>query len=238
MASLRYRCREPEIMDQPDLAPSRHHQALTGLARINLLSGTAGSLFRPLVGLQQRLGKDRLRILDVASGGGDVVVRLWRRAVRAGLDWRIAGCDISPVAVEHARARALESEALVHYFVHDVLTQPLPVGYDAVLCTLFLHHLEDDQAVELLRAMVHPPGSGPALVLVSDLNRSWPGLLLAHLACRLLTRSGVVHTDGPRSVRAAFTRAEAGQLARQAGLEGSVIQRVWPCRWLLSWSPP
>ena len=72
----------------------------------------------------------------------------------------------------------------------------------------------------------------------SDLDRSVSGLLLAHLACRLLTTSGVVHTDGPRSVRAAFTLPEARELARRAGLEGAEFRRNWPCRWLLSWSRP
>src|SRR4051794_23777774 len=54
-SSLSRRDRQPEIMDQPDLSPERHHQALAGLARINFLSGAAGSLFRPLYRLPQRL---------------------------------------------------------------------------------------------------------------------------------------------------------------------------------------
>jgi hypothetical protein len=51
----------------------------------------------------------------------------------------------------------------------------------------------------------------------------------------LLTTSLVIHTDGPRSVEAAFTLAEVNMLARQAGLEGAVVERRWPCRLLLKW---
>jgi 2-polyprenyl-3-methyl-5-hydroxy-6-metoxy-1,4-benzoquinol methylase len=238
MGFLRQRCRIAEVMDQPDLDPRQHAHALAGLARINALSRSSGILFASLIALQQRLRTDRLKILDIAAGGGDVPIRLWWRAARAGLDWRIAGCDVSPVAVEHARARALANAAPVHFFVHDVLSGSLPGPYDAVVCSLFLHHLDEEQARTLLRAMANLQGGGPSLVLVNDLNRSLRGLILAHLATRLLTTSSVVHTDGPRSVRAAFTPSEALALAEQAGLHGAVVGRRWPCRWLLSWSRP
>jgi 2-polyprenyl-3-methyl-5-hydroxy-6-metoxy-1,4-benzoquinol methylase len=225
-------------MDQPDLDPKQHAHALVGLGRINSLSRSSGILFASLIALQQRLRTDRLKILDVAAGGGDIPIRLWQRAARSGLDWRIAGCDVSPVAVEHARARALANDTPVHFFIHDALAAPLPGSYDAVVCSLFLHHLDEDQARALLRAMANLQGGGPSLVLVNDLNRSLYGLLLAYLATRLLTTSKVVHTDGPRSVRAAFTPSEALALAEQAGLHGAVVKRRWPCRWLLSWSRP
>jgi 2-polyprenyl-3-methyl-5-hydroxy-6-metoxy-1,4-benzoquinol methylase len=228
---------QPEVMDQPDLCPRAHTHALTGLARINLLSGAAGTLFRPLAELHRRLAAPRLRVLDVATGGGDVPLRLWRMADRAGLDWRISGCDRSPVAVEHARAAALQGGATVHFFTHDALAAPLPGAYDAVLCSLFLHHLDENKGDLLLRSLARPEGGPPRLVLVSDLNRTRMGLWLAWLATRVLTRSPVVHTDGPRSVEAAFTPMEALSLAARAGLTGATVRRVWPFRWLLSWGP-
>ena len=67
-----------------------------------------------------------------------------------------------------------------------------------------------------------------------DLGRSLPGLAIAWLGTRLLTRSPIVHTDALLSVRAAFTPDEALDLARRAGWPAPRIERVWPCRWLLS----
>ena len=52
--------------------------------------------------------KPGLRVLDVATGGGDVPIHLWSKARRAGLDLRIAGCDRNPSAVEFACRRAAE----------------------------------------------------------------------------------------------------------------------------------
>jgi SAM-dependent methyltransferase len=230
------RCRRPEIMDQPGLGPARHLRALRGLARINFFSGAARILWPPLAALSRELAPAPLRVLDVASGGGDVLLRLWRKARRAGLSWRLEGCDLSPVAVEHASSRAQSAGTEVRFFVQDVLNGPPLPDADAIICSLFLHHLDEADAVRLLRNLAGVDSeSGPRLVLVLDLTRSRTGLLLAHIATRLLTLSDVVHTDGPRSVEAAFTPAESRALAEAAGLHGARIERRWPCRWLLTW---
>jgi 2-polyprenyl-3-methyl-5-hydroxy-6-metoxy-1,4-benzoquinol methylase len=108
-------------------------------------------------------------------------------------------------------------------------------GYDAVTCSLFLHHLDEPQALALLHRMAE---MASRLVLVSDLQRGWTAWILTHIFTRLLTTSHVVHVDGPRSIEAAFTREEAQALADRAGLSGAKVHRRWPFRWLLSWRRP
>ena len=232
MLTLPHRQRLPEIMDQPDLRPARHVGALRGLARVNFWSGSAGILWRPLSALARRLGRP-IRVLDAASGAGDVPLRLWRHARRAGLDFRIDGCDLSAVAVEHARGRAAAAGADVRFFVEDVLREPALSGYDVVMCSLFLHHLGEEEAAGFLRWAA---ATAAHQVLVNDLQRSGLGLALAHVAVRLLTTSDVVHVDGPRSVESAFTMDEARALAERAGLHGAIVRWRWPFRYLLTWS--
>jgi 2-polyprenyl-3-methyl-5-hydroxy-6-metoxy-1,4-benzoquinol methylase len=231
--SLRTRHRRPEVMDQPGLEPARHADALRGLARINGLSGAARILWRPLADFAHVTGRP-LRVLDLATGGGDVPLRMWRRARRQGLDLQVEGCDLSPVAVEHARALAAQEGAPVRFFVHDALAGPPRTDYDVVTCSLFLHHLDEDQGVTLLRNMA----AAGRLVLIHDLQRGAWSWLLAWVVTRLLSRSDVVHTDGPISVEGAFTAAEARALAERAGLHGAVVTRHWPCRFRLLWRRP
>ena len=223
----------PEVMDQPGLDPGRHRQALRGLGRINYWSRSAAILWPPLAALARNHGRPA-RVLDLASGGGDVPIRLWHRAGRAGLPIVVEGCDISPLAVDHATRQAERQGAEVRFFVTDALTDALPEGYDAVVCSLFLHHLTEEQAVALLRRMA----TAGKLVLVNDLVRSRAGLLLARVGTRLLSLSPVVHVDGPRSVEGAFTIAEAHALAERAGLSGATVEPRWPCRFLLTWVRP
>jgi 2-polyprenyl-3-methyl-5-hydroxy-6-metoxy-1,4-benzoquinol methylase len=219
-------------MDDPALDGGRHEAALRGLSRLNYLSGSARTLWPPLAALARQLGRQQLRVLDVATGAGDVPVRLWRMARRAGLHLEIHGVDVSPRAVEVAAERAAAEQAAIHFSVLDVLAGSLPGGFDVVTCSLFLHHLAEEQAVLLLQAMAK---ATKHLVLVDDLRRSAAGLALTHLAAWTLSGSDVVRVDGPRSVRAAFAVHEAAALARAAGLKGAIVERHWPLRFLLSW---
>jgi hypothetical protein len=102
------------------------------------------------------------------------------------------------------------------------------------MCSLFLHHLNADQAHVLLGRM---KTAAKKLVLVDDLRRTRLGYWLAWLGCRILTRCHVVHIDGPMSVEGAFTTAEATDIAVKAGLKNPTMQHHWPQRFLLSWRP-
>jgi SAM-dependent methyltransferase len=235
LPSVKHRRRQPEIMDQPGLERARHVQALRGLERVNFWSRSARILWPPLAALARDTGGRPLRVLDLATGAGDVPLRLGRLARRAGVPLDVAGCDVSPAAVAHAQGRAAEQQGSVRFFAWDALSGPLPAGYDAVVSSLFLHHLDEAVAIDLLRRMAEAAGR---LVLINDLVRSRSGLLLAYVGTRLLSRSAVVHTDGVRSVEAAFTVAEARALAGRAGLAGAVVERRWPCRFLLRWRRP
>lgn len=228
-ASLSLRRRHAEWMDEPDIDPRLHRDALRGLERINVVSATVPAVWAPLARLWRRHHGAGLSLLDVACGAGDVAIGVARRARQEGVTLAVDACDISPTAVAYAVERARRADVDVRFFEHDVMTAPLRV-YDVVVCSLFLHHLDEDEAVRLLRTL---DATARLLVIVSDLDRSRLGLVLAWLGTRLLSRSPVVHVDSLRSVRAAFTRAEAAALAARAGLTSCHLTAHWPCRWRL-----
>lgn len=231
MPSMKTRHVEPEIMDQPGLDQIQHEHALSGLVRINALSNSTGILWPGIRQLAQEL-KRPIRVLDVATGAGDVPLRLHRKALEQGITLEIEGCDQSETALAYARARLGKAQAPLRLFRLNVLADDLPDGFDVVCCSLFLHHLSEDEAVSLLGKMRK---AARHLVLVNDLRRSRLGWLAAWVGTRLLTRSRVVHFDGPVSVRAAFTVAEAQLLAKRAGMNEAIVRKRWPWRWLLTW---
>jgi len=231
---LRERRRRPELMDQPGLDPAEHRRALDALRRVNLFSVGARALWPRIRAFHRARRRDApsrpTRLLDVASGGGDFAVRLARLARRDGLELEVAGCDVSDFAVEHAREHARRSGVDVRFFAHDALAGPLPDGFDVVTSSLFLHHLDEDEAVSLLASMRRAAD----LVLVDDLERGAAGWALAYAGIRLLSRSSVAHVDGPLSVEGAFTRDEARGLALRAGWPNPEVSRRWPFRFLLA----
>jgi len=232
--TLLARRREPELMDQPDLAPPAHDSALAGLARINRWSAADAALRGPVLALA-RQRPTPLTLLDVACGGGDVPIALQLAARREGLALDVTAIDRSPQAVEHARAAAERRGADLTVAVRDACDgRPLPPA-DVVTCSLFLHHLDADAAIALLTAM---GAAARRLLLVTDLRRTVSGLLLALAVPRLLSRSPVVHADAPASARAAWSPTELAELAARAGLAGARVRRRFPQRMLLTWTRP
>lgn len=236
MSGLASRVLDEELMDQPGLDTQVHIAALSGLERVNWISGTDGLIWRSLMQFRSPFETEPLRVLDLACGGGDVAIHLAQHANRTGIPLVIEGCDISPTAIDFAQGKADSLQlSNVRFFRRDVLHDPFASIYDVVMSSLFMHHLSDLQAVLLLQRMAAASRRG---FLLDDLNRSRLGYFLAWWGVRLLSRSAIVHADGPASVRAAFNLEEARQLAAQAGLKNISILRHWPQRFLMTWQRP
>jgi 2-polyprenyl-3-methyl-5-hydroxy-6-metoxy-1,4-benzoquinol methylase len=231
---LTHRDRQPELMDDPALDADQHRRALNGLGRVNRFSGSTATLWPAIRAVSEQNGGRPLRILDIASGGGDVALGLAAKAWRSHVPVQITGCDISPFAVEHATQLAKPFPFELRFLAEDSIHGTLDGPYDIVMCSLFLHHLPEDDAHVLLRRMKE---LATQCVLVNDLRRTRFGYVLACAGCRLLTRSPIVHTDGPLSVRAAFSVDEVRLLADESGLNGATITTHWPQRFLLDWRP-
>ena len=225
------RRRRPEWMDDPALDADAHRHALGDLARLNRWTGSAAVLWRTLEPLLRRTAGSPARVLDIACGGGDVTVALAGRARRAGRHLRMVGCDRSERALDTARRRGEQAGLEIDWFRRDVTRESLPGGFDIVVSTLFLHHLDAARAAALLHDASHAADH----LRFIDLERGRRGWHLARAGTWLLSRSPVVRVDGPRSVEGAFTPAEALALARAAGLHDAAAPRCWPARFVLRW---
>jgi 2-polyprenyl-3-methyl-5-hydroxy-6-metoxy-1,4-benzoquinol methylase len=254
MASMKQRHLVPEQMDNPDLDPREHQRALAGLRRINWFSGTASQLQKEFLRIAASRPQRHWEILDVGCANGEVAFELASR-LRGKLDFTLTGWDMSPVAIASAEAR--RAGELQHSPVQPSVTasgspasclrfkvrnlfdelertagQP---QFDIIYCTLLLHHFSDEDAIRVLAAMRQLARHA---VIVDDLRRTRLGWLLAVAGCHLLSRSPVVHFDGPQSVRAAFSSQEALRMANTAGLNGATLRHHWPERFQLCWEAP
>ncbi len=209
------------------LEPGELAQNLDDLRAIKGWLGYGRELWRELPGL---LGPDRGHavFLDVATGGADVPTELAGRALRAGLDWRIAALDRHPQVAADARRRAGPWPG-VGVLRGDALRLPLPDrSVDVALCSYTLHHFDWEEAIALLLELQRVARRG---LIVSDFVYSapawWAARALAHLwgpKHRLSRR------DGPLSVRRAYTQAQMRRLAEEAGLASPTILRHFPSR--------
>ena len=223
----------PELMDQPGLDVGLHRTALRALDRVNAISLIHRHFWPTIRRLARKHPSREIRVLDVACGGGDVAVRLARAAQRENLRVTVEGCDLSPTAVSFSQERARKAGVDCRFFEFNVLSHEWSTDYDVIGTSLFLHHLTNEDAVKVLAKMA---SAARHSVIVNDLVRSRYGYLLARVVARLLTRSPIVHADGPDSVAGAFTVGELREMARRAGMTEATVSRCWPARMLLHWN--
>jgi len=208
-------------MDDPRLGANAHRHALHSLALANRLLGVDASVRRAL----SRTAPATASVLDLGCGGGALLSCLdhtRRRKLMVGVD-----------RSEFALKLAANSNPFVAWIAADVRQLPLAAdSVDVIVCTLLLHHFDPDGAVAVLTEAARV---ARCAVVVSDLTRSRIAWLLTWLTTRLLSRSKVFHLDGPRSVSAAYARAELRALARRAGMERATLTCQFPFRMLLVW---
>jgi SAM-dependent methyltransferase len=206
---MKARSLEPEILDvesppQPEL--DRCYDYLKWVNR--WLGGT-----RATISCFRRFARgwrpgERIRVLDVAAGAADVPRALvgWGREFRI----EVTALDLDPGALDYAKRDGGE----LRYLCADVLRMPCREGaYDYVTCSLFFHHLADEQIVAVLRAF---DGIARRGIVVNDLIRRWRAW--AWIKLLTLWANPITKFDGPLSVRKSLTVREARGLVERAGL--------------------
>jgi 2-polyprenyl-3-methyl-5-hydroxy-6-metoxy-1,4-benzoquinol methylase len=230
--SLAHRVLEAELMDDPQLGTAEHYKALRGLALINRFSDSAGLLWRAMRDVAHPTAGQPLRVLDIATGGGDVPIRLYQLATAAGMAVQIDACDVSERAIDYARKQARLADVPIHFYPLDILSHDIPRQYDVVMSSLFMHHLPTSDVKLVLMKMRR---AARQAVIVNDLLRCRRHYWMAVLWTRLTFASRVVRIDGPLSVRASFTLQEMQQLFAAAGMGTVDIRRVFPYRCCAVW---
>lgn len=210
------RSRETEWMDTAIVSDADYAGCLTDLAAVNTVTlarlPTLGFMARAV-----RRGGRQLRVLDVGCGGGDMLRRLRRWALRGGHRLDLVGLDLNPQGIAAARA-ATPAWMDIEFRCADAFA-PSDERFDVVLSALFTHHLDDAAVVEFVRWMDRRATVG---WFVNDLHR----LPVADWAFRgLSTVAGwhrFVRHDGPVSVRRAFTRADWERVLQEAEVSADV----------------
>lgn len=224
------RVRGPELMDDPDADPQLLGGALRFLRRVNRLFGYT----RATLGHLQRFSRrwrpgERVRILDLGTGSADIPLAILHWADRAGFDVRVVGLDF------HAKTAAAALEAAggqtrLKIIRGNVLEIPLADGsFDYALANMFLHHLDDEQVVDVLKHMNALTSRG---IVFADLIRSRSAYHAVRLSTILSNR--MVRHDAVRSIAQAFTEAEVLSLRDRAGVGYARFQRHFGHRFVLA----
>jgi 2-polyprenyl-3-methyl-5-hydroxy-6-metoxy-1,4-benzoquinol methylase len=167
-------------------------------------------------------------ILDVGCGAGDMLqgIESWARARR--LELRLVGVDINSSAIEEAQ-RSGRQDSIIEWRCGDALDLSSDMRVDFIICSLFTHHLAEEEIARLVNWMESTAQRG---WFISDLERTRFAYYGFKALARVMRWHPYVQNDGPLSVLRSFTTAEWRVYLQRAGVEprGVTIYRSFPGR--------
>jgi ubiquinone/menaquinone biosynthesis C-methylase UbiE len=216
-----------ELLDTDAGTPREVAASLKDLRMFNSWFGGVHTMSSLLRRVAQKRGLKQISWVDVAGGEGFVATRTQRSLARSGI-------SSQPVILDRAPTHLSK----IHPGVcGDALALPFrDNSFDAVGCSLFLHHLEPDEIVrfagEGLRVARHA-------FLIHDLQRHPVHLALSYFGMPLY-RSRITRHDALASVRRAYTVEEVAQmLAPVAAAENIEIRKFFLFRMgVIVWKQP
>ena len=156
---------------------------------------------------------DHVRIVDLATGSGDIPRLIVDRGRKIGAKVKIDALDRQSATLEIAQKLSADYPE-ISYFEANILEWQPSDRYDIVLCSLVLHHFSDEDAVSVLRRCRE---LSQKFVLVSDLRRGFLAAAGVYLLTALIFREPMTKYDGRLSAARAFSFSELDELARRAG---------------------
>jgi 2-polyprenyl-3-methyl-5-hydroxy-6-metoxy-1,4-benzoquinol methylase len=202
---------EPELMDRPQPVSPELEADLRNLRALNRYFGSYG-LVRHFLRRWIR-PNDTLRLLDLATGSGDIPRLAVDFARKVGATVTIDAVDFQTSTVAIARGLSCAYPD-VEYHCADIRRFGEPAAYDIVFCSLALHHFSEADAVDLLGRCRN---LSRRYVLIADLRRGWLATFGVDLITRFVFREPMTRHDALVSAARAFSFRELHDLARAAG---------------------
>jgi hypothetical protein len=203
----------PELMDG-DCSYEEFRDCLRSLEKVNRwLLG-----YRPTLNWLERLPRslrEPMHIVDVGSGGGDLLRQIAGWARKRGTAVQLMGIDLNPYAAR-AAAEFTPKEIPVTWVTGDARLHQPENKIDIVVSSLTAHHLEDEEVVALLKWMEATAQVG---WFINDLERAeWSYRLFQWGRWHPMVRH-----DGPVSFQRAFRREDWVRLLAAAEIPGDVV---------------
>lgn len=219
---------DPELMDRRDNAPAAIEGALRDIRAVNGKLRGSRVLLEAVEPYLDWVGTgETLEILDVGTGGGDLLADLVGHAKSRGIVVRAVGVERDPATAAIAR-RETASVPEIEIVEGDAFKLPFSEGsFDLVTASLFLHHFEYQEVVVLLRRFLKVARKA---VVVNDLRRHLVPWAFIAIASRVARTSPMFRHDAPLSVLRGFTVEEMEAAVQDAGATGTAVVRRWPFR--------
>jgi len=226
-----YRSDEIELMDDLQSSGEVIDQTLRELEVINRLLGGNSVTISGLDRLLNRKAFDlpqRLKIVDLGCGGGDMLKLVANHLRKLGLKAELIGIDANPHIVAFAEKNTQDYPEISYRAVNIFSDAFKGMSFDIAICTLFTHHFTNGQLAELFSHLHRKASVG---VVINDLHRHSLAYYSIKALTALFSRSEMVRNDAAVSVLRSFHKAEMEHILESAGIPRYSIRWMWAFRW-------
>lgn len=226
---LKHRSYDKEYLDQDNIATADLYQNLRELDVINHRLGGYNATIKGLASILKNT-KSIKTILDIGFGGGDSIKQMHGFCEKKNMKLFFYGVDLKQDCVQYAENNltAIGNKELIcddyRHISADLLKQ-----IDVMHCSLFLHHLKDEEIIELFKF----GKSNGCVLLANDLQRHWFAYSSIKFLTALFSKSYLVKNDAPLSVKRGFKKKELISLLQKAGYKNYSVKWSWAFRYIL-----
>jgi len=226
------RSKDIEIMDDLDMSGELLRDSLDQLARINKWLGGNKITIDGLKTILKKQHKDNtIRIVDLGCGNGDMLRKVAEFGRENGYEFQLIGIDANQATIDYAVELSADFPEL-SFKKGDVLSQDFETQtYDIALCTLFLHHFEDEVALNFIQTLLKNTKIG---VVINDLHRHWMAYSLFKLLTLVLMNK-MTREDGLTSILKAFKREDLEQFSKKLNYKSTITWRwIFRYQWIIN----
>lgn len=204
-------------------------EALDKIAKINQLLGGNQLTLQGVQKLLQNVDKLKpITIVDVGCGNGDMLRKLADFGIQNGYNFNLIGVDANNFTINYAKKLSKEYTK-IEYLCEDIFKSVFSeLKYDIVLCTLTLHHFNDNEIENLLKIFYANSKIG---IVINDLHRSSISYRLFQILCFVFGLNEMSKQDGLTSILRGFKKEELINFSKKMSFKKYSIQWKWAFRY-------
>ena len=224
---MKFRSYQKEYLDGDQIESK---DLFRNLHELDIINKQLGGYNASLKGLQQiiKTNEKVSTVLDIGFGGGDSIKQLSKLAAKKKYNLFFYGVDLKQDCVNYATKNltSVPNKQLICSDYRDISAEFLN-KVDVIHCSLFLHHLTDEEIIELFKFAK----KNECIFLANDLHRNWFAYSSIKLITSLFSRSYLVKNDAPLSVLRGFKKKELIALLLKAGMKDYSVKWSWAFRY-------
>lgn len=225
-----HRSTRKEILDNESIETAELDLNLKELHSINKLLGGYKATLAGMEIVFRKSEQEVINVLDIGFGGGDSIRTMAEYARKIKRKVFFYGVDLKADCVAYA-TKNLESVNNKMLICDDYrnLSAEFLKSIDVIHCSLFIHHLTDDEIKKLMQFSYE----NNCILLINDLHRHPVAYYSIKFLTQLFSRSRLVRNDAPLSVLRGFRKTELKELLENSGYTDFSVKWIWAFRYLI-----